>query len=70
MVAEAELVFETDTELVRVVDPVDDLDLRGLNDPVKDTFEVNEGRPVYDRITVELCELMIEFVSEVVDDQV
>lgn len=46
------------------------MDLKGLNDPVKETLEVNEGRPVCDRITVELCEFIIDFVSDVVDDQV
>ena len=69
IVADAERVFETDTDDVSVVDPVDDLDTKELDEAVKDLLEVNEVIPLYDIIAVELCELIIDFVSDTLDDR-
>jgi len=69
IVADAERVLETDTDDVSVVDPVDDFDTRVLDEAVKDLLEDNEPIPVYDMIAVELCELIIEFVSDTLDDR-
>jgi len=69
IVADAERVLETDTDDVSVVDPVDDLDTKELDEAVNDLLEDNEVIALYDIIAVELCELIIEFVSDTLDDR-